>query len=119
MNIKKCALLILIITTGCNTIQNQNSNTLYDYDIEDRLKELGIELQETKLPPGLSIELAKRKGDMIYLSGNGPKFNNGEQIQGKVGKDLTITQGYEAARLTAINHLSILKSEIGDLNKVV
>ena len=106
---------------GCQPApkQTEDAKPLYDYDVEERLTQLGIELEEIQLPPGLSIELAVRQGDLIYLSGNGPKLSNGKQIAGKVGEDLTLEEGYEAARLTAINHLSVLKSEISDLNKVV
>ena len=48
-----------------------------------------------------------------------PKTNEGIYITGKVDKDLTIEEGYDAARLTALNILGSLKGEIGDLNKVV
>ena len=43
---------------------------------------------------------------------------DGSYITGKVGKDLNIEEGYEAARLTGINQLSILKAELGNLNRV-
>ena len=52
-------------------------------------------------------------------SGTGPKTNEGTYITGKVDQDLTIEEGYDAARLTALNILGSLKGEIGDLNKVV
>lgn len=99
--------------------KNPDSEKLYDYDVEQRLEDLGIILPEIDVPPGLNIELAVQNGNLIYLSGNGPKLPDGSQIDGKVGDSLTIEQGYEAARLTAINHLAVLKSEIGDLNRVV
>lgn len=92
---------------------------LYDYDVEQRIAELGIELSPQKTPPGLKIQMATRSGKLIYLSGNGPIAATGERTEGKVGVDLTTAQGASAARLTAINHLSVLKEEIGDLNKVV
>ncbi len=92
---------------------------LYDYDVEERIAELGIGLVKSELPPGVQIEQATRSGNLIFLSGNGPITADGTRITGKVGQDLTIEEGYEAARLTAIRHLSVLKDEIGDLNKVV
>ncbi len=92
---------------------------LYDYDVEQRLVEMGIELNVPKLPPGIKIELAVQVGSLVYLSGTGPTSKEGVKTTGKVGADLTIEQGYAAARLTAINHLSMLKAQIGDLNKVV
>jgi enamine deaminase RidA (YjgF/YER057c/UK114 family) len=51
-----------------------------------------------------------RVGNLLFLAGKGPTKPDGSNITGKVGKDLTIEQGYEAARLTAINHLSCIKS---------
>ena len=92
---------------------------LYNYDIEARIDSLGIVLTPPNLPPGLNIEMATQSGNHIYLSGNGPISSNGERITGKVGADLTVEEGYAAARMTAINHLSVLKAKIGDLNKVV
>ena len=92
---------------------------LYEYDVEERIAQLGITLIQLETPPGIPIEPATRSGNLIYLSGNGPIAADGTRIAGKVGKDLTIQEGYEAARLTAIRHLSVLKDEIGDLNKVV
>lgn len=112
---------IFIILSSCNSqVKEVKNNTpLYDYDIEQKISELGIKLKAPKLPPGIKIERATRTNNLIYLSGTGPTSKNGERIVGKVGLDLTTEQGYDAARLTAINHLSILKDEIGDLNKVV
>lgn len=114
--------LLLLLFWGCTSTSQQapvEAVALYDYDVEQRLTDLGVELRDIKLPPGIPIELAVRQGDLIYLSGNGPRTNDGERVVGKVGQELTIEEGYEAAKLTAINHLSILKAELGDLNKVV
>ncbi|HLG38095.1 MAG TPA: RidA family protein [Chitinophagaceae bacterium] len=86
-------------------------------DAETKLKEKGILL----IPPSKPIANyvnAVRAGNLLYLSGKGPSKADGSYITGKIGKDLTIEQGYEAARLTAINHLSVLKTELGSLNKV-
>jgi len=55
---------------------------------------------------------------LLYLSGRGPQKPDGAFITGKLGKDFTIEQGYEAARLVAMNHLAVLKKELGSLNKV-
>ena len=61
---------------------------------------------------------AVRTGNLIFLSGKGPTNPDGTNITGKVGKDLTIEQGYAAARLTGINQLAVLKAELGSLDKV-
>ncbi len=42
---------------------------------------------------------------------------DGTNITGKVGEDITVEEGYQAARLTGINHLAVLKAELGNLNK--
>lgn len=121
MIMKYTALLILIFLSACNpkTPEPKKTESLYTYNIEEKIAELGIQLTLQKTPAGLKIQMATQSGNMIYLSGNGPISASGERTEGKVGVDLTTEQGYEAARLTAINHLSVLKEQIGDLNKVV
>jgi enamine deaminase RidA (YjgF/YER057c/UK114 family) len=118
---KRLIFLFLIILTACNSVKQkeQTIESLYNYDIEQRLDSLGITLKVPKLPKGINIALAVKTGNLIYLSGNGPIKADGSRITGKVGTDLTVDQGYEAAKLVAIRHLSILKKELGNLNKVV
>lgn len=84
---------------------------------EAKLKELKIELFTPPAPVANYVR-AVRTGNLIYLAGHGPTRADGTNITGKVGKDLTLEQGYAAARQTGIALLSTLKSEIGDLNKV-
>ncbi|MDQ2658780.1 MAG: RidA family protein [Bacteroidota bacterium] len=85
---------------------------------DEKLKELGIELI-TPTPPVANYAKAVRTGNLIYLSGHGPTKADGKDIVGKVGKDLTIEQGIEAAKRTAISLLSTLKVELGgDLSRV-
>ena len=86
-------------------------------DVEARLKELGIELPEVGAPVANYVNTV-RTGNLVFTSGKGPKKEDGTYITGKVGADLTIEEGYEAARLTAIQQLAALKAELGDLNKV-
>jgi len=80
--------------------------------IETKLKELGLELP----PPGKPVAnyvLAVRSGNLIFLSGHGPISKDGSWITGKVGADLTLEEGYQAARQTALVLLTSLKEEIG------
>jgi len=86
-------------------------------DPEARLKELKIELFKPVAPMANYVR-AVRTGNLIYLAGHGPTRADGTNIQGKVGRELTVEQGYDAARQTGIALLSTLKSEIGDLSKV-
>jgi enamine deaminase RidA (YjgF/YER057c/UK114 family) len=92
------------------------SQSLYDYDIDARLLELGITLNEPSQPVGNYVN-SVRTGNLIYMAGLGPLGPNG-YIIGKLGQDLSIEEGYDAARYTAISQLTALKAEIGDLNKV-
>lgn len=86
-------------------------------DIEQKLKEKGIVLTTPSQPIANYVN-AVRVGNLLYLAGKGPAQPDGTNITGKVGKDLTVEQGYQAARLVGINHLSVLKAELGSLNKV-
>ena len=87
-------------------------------EIESRLEHLGISLPAEPVPianyvPGV------RTGNLVYLSGLGPASRaDGTTPSGKVGRDLTTEEGYEAARLTGINILARMKGELGDLDKV-
>jgi enamine deaminase RidA (YjgF/YER057c/UK114 family) len=87
-------------------------------EIESRLEHLGISLPAEPVPianyvPGV------RTGNLVYLSGLGPASRaDGTTPSGKVGRDLTTEEGYEAARLTGINILARMKGELGDLDRV-
>ena len=85
--------------------------------IEARLKEMGIELPPAVTPVANYVP-AVRTGNLIFLSGHGPFKEDGSLITGKVGADLTVEQGYAAARRVAIGLLGSLKAVIGDLDRV-
>ena len=86
-------------------------------DPEARLKELGIQLITPSAPVANYVK-AVQVGKLVYLSGHGPDKPEGGLVIGKVGTDLTLEQGQEAARLVGISLLSTLKATIGNLNKV-
>ena len=88
-----------------------------DYNPEANLQKAGIELPAASTPVANYVN-AVQTGNLIFLAGKGPKQSDGTYITGKLGADLTIEQGYEAARLTAINQLAVLKTELGNLNRV-
>ena len=85
--------------------------------IDQKLKELGIVLPAVSAPIANYVN-GVQTGKLIFLAGKGPRKEDGTNITGKVGIDLTIEQGYEAAQLTAINQLAALKAEIGSLDRV-
>lgn len=86
-------------------------------DPEQKLKEKGIVLTTPSNPVANYVNVV-RTGNLLFLAGKGPTKADGTQITGKVGKDLSIDQGYEASRVVAINHLAVLKAALGDLKKV-
>jgi L-ascorbate metabolism protein UlaG (beta-lactamase superfamily)/enamine deaminase RidA (YjgF/YER057c/UK114 family) len=88
------------------------------YDPEARLAQLGIELPEPPSPVANYVN-GVQTGSLIFLAGKGPVAPDGREVRGKLGADLTIEEGYEAARLTAINQLAVLKAMLGDLSRVV
>ena len=84
---------------------------------EQNLAKLGITLPQLS-PPIASYVNSVRVGNLLFLSGKGPSKPDGSYITGKLGKDLSLEQGQEAAKLAAINHIAVLKHELGDLSKV-
>ena len=85
----------------------------------DKLKELGITLPSPQAPAANYVP-AVRTGNLLFLSGVGPAPRpDGTTPSGKVGKDLSIEEGYEAARLVCLNLLARLEDALGDLDKVV
>jgi enamine deaminase RidA (YjgF/YER057c/UK114 family) len=106
---KNLFILFLLLAATAGHAQTTN--------VENKLKELGITLMEPSKPIANYVK-AVRTGNLIFLSGHGPSKADGTLTTGKVGKDLSIEQGAEAARLTGISLLSTLKAELGDLNKV-
>ncbi|MDD2792553.1 MAG: RidA family protein [Sediminibacterium sp.] len=84
---------------------------------EEKLKEAGIILPSISAPVANYVNVV-RTGNLLFLSGKGPSLPDGSYITGKLGQELTIQQGYDAARLTAINQLAVLKAELGELSKI-
>lgn len=85
---------------------------------DGRLKELKIELPPPPKPVAIYVP-AVRVGNTLYTSGHGPNRRDGTSVQGKVGKELTLEQGREAARLVGLNVLSSVRDTLGSLDKVV
>jgi enamine deaminase RidA (YjgF/YER057c/UK114 family) len=86
-------------------------------EIEKRLKELGISLPAPPKPVANYVP-AVRAGNLLFVSGHGP-YNDGKtMVSGKLGKELTIEEGYKTARNVALNCLASVQATLGDLNKV-
>ncbi len=91
--------------------------------VEARLEELGLVLPEPlKAPPGLHLPFSwvRVRGNRAYVSGHGAQNPDGSLAGpfGKVGAEVSLEQGYEAARLTALSVLGNLKRALGDLNRL-
>jgi enamine deaminase RidA (YjgF/YER057c/UK114 family) len=80
---------------------------------EKRLKELKLELPAVT-PPVANYVNAVRTGNLLFLSGKGPAGNAG----GVVGREVSVEEGYQRARTTALNLLAVMKSELGSLDRV-
>src|SRR5260370_41920987 len=84
---------------------------------ETRIQELHLTLPAPPKPMA-KYKTAVLAGNMLYLSGHGPaKLDAKSPVAGKVGKELTMEQGMEAARLTGLNILSTVRNTIGSLDK--
>ncbi len=85
--------------------------------IENRLKELGLELPPTPKPIGNYVA-GVQVGNLLFMSGCGPRRNDGTPITGKLGAELTTEQGYDAARVVALNMLANIRSVIISLDRI-
>ena len=82
--------------------------------IEKRLEELGISLPEPVQPVASYVRYVQT-GSLLYISGTGP---GKEHPTGKLGADITLEQGYAAARDVGITLISTMKNALGDLDRV-
>lgn len=87
--------------------------------IEKKLEQLGIELPSPLAASPLADHImAKQVGELLFLAGVGPIRSKMPAITGRLVRDMKHEAGYEAARLAALNLLSIVKKELGDLDRV-
>lgn len=84
---------------------------------EKKLQDLGINIPEAPKPVAAYVP-SVRIGDFVYTSGQIPFVNGELKVKGKVGTDVSVEEGYEAAKICAINCLAVLKAEIGNLDKI-
>ena len=85
--------------------------------IEEKLAQMGLSIPHPGPPAGNYVG-AVRVGNLLFVSGHGPRRESGEFITGKVGRDLTTAQAYEAAKVVMLNCLASVQREIGDLERV-
>jgi enamine deaminase RidA (YjgF/YER057c/UK114 family) len=106
MNDRRLA-LVAVLTTWVTAVQAQT------IDFDRRLEELGIELPAAS-PPAANYVKAVRVRNLLFLSGHAAVSG----FRGKLGKDMTTEEGYQAARSTAISVIATLKQELGELDQV-
>ena len=85
--------------------------------MEARLAEMGYTLPSPPEPIGTYLS-ACSSGNIMWMAGVGSRRGDGSRISGKLGADLTVEQGYEAAQWCALNLLARMKEELGDLDRV-
>ena len=85
---------------------------------EQKLEEMGITLPEPQMPVANYVSVV-RTGNLLFLAGAGPAPRpDGSKLKGKLGRDLGVEEGYEAARSVGIVQIARLKQELGDLDRV-
>lgn len=85
--------------------------------IEENLKKNLLSIPNPPGPVGNYVAY-NQTGNLIFISGQLPIDEKGEMIKGKIGSDLNIEQGKQAAKLCILNAIGHLKKHVGDLNKV-
>lgn len=84
---------------------------------EARLKELGIELPPAPKPIGNYVP-GVRSGNLLFMSGIGPRRADGGSITGKLGAGMSVEEGYAAARAVGLNMLANIRLVVGSLDRV-
>ena len=85
--------------------------------VEAKLKEMNLQLPQPSVPKANFVNFVRR-GKTLYLSGHLPQPAVGSLLTGKVGKDLTVEQGYEASKIIGLNLIATLKHNRVDLDRV-
>jgi enamine deaminase RidA (YjgF/YER057c/UK114 family) len=86
---------------------------------EERLKALKIELPVIPKATGSLIVPCVRVGELLFVSGHTPVGPDGKSVVGRLGQNMEVKQGQEAARLVALRVLSVVRAELGSLDRVV
>ena len=85
--------------------------------IEEKIKEMGLVLPEAPKPVAAYVP-AVQSGKLVFTSGQLPFVNGELQYVGKLGDTYSVEEGYQAAKLCALNALSVIKSIVGSLDRV-
>ena len=117
----ECTLLLVlgmaVCFTTCKSEATAQVAEKHSHNPEAILDSMGITLPVIA-PPIANYVNVTQAGKLLFLAGKGPKDASGTYITGKLGKDLTVEEGYEAARKVGIMQIAVLKDHLGDLSKV-
>ncbi len=86
-------------------------------EVERKLQAMGLTLPDAPAPVANYVR-AVQVGDLVFLSGHGPTKDGAAAYRGKLGREFSVAEGYEAAKLVMLNCLASLKEAIGDLDRV-
>ncbi len=87
-------------------------------EIEKKLSDMGLELPPPTPPMGSYVS-AVQVGNLLFVAGHGPMMSDGSvMMKGKLGREVTVEQGYEVAKQVGLNLLSTIKTHLGDLDRV-
>ena len=120
MKLHFLSILAFLLFFSCGQVE-QTTSTITEkiptVDYDAKLKELGIELTPPTKPVANYVNVVQT-GKLLFLAGKGPKMADGNYMKGFLGKDLSVEDGYKAARRVGELQLAVLKDHLGDLNKV-
>ena len=85
--------------------------------VEEKLRAMGLELPQAPAPVAAYVPCV-RTGNLVFVSGQIPRSGGELMFRGHVGAELSVAQGTDAARICALNALSVVKNEIGDLDHI-
>jgi enamine deaminase RidA (YjgF/YER057c/UK114 family) len=94
-----------------------NGNRVVAGDLDSRLAELGLSLPESPTPLGAYV-VASDAGNLLFLSGMLPVVNRKLAVSGRLGDNLSVKEGQEAARIASLNALAAAKQHLGDLDRL-
>lgn len=107
-----CVVCSIVLTFG-------SAQSLHSQELpEQKIQQLGLSLSPPSTPVANYVN-AVTSGNLVFLAGKGPVDEKGNLIKGKLGKTMSVEQGYLAAQSAGLQLLTALKAEIGDLSRVV
>lgn len=85
--------------------------------IEEKLRQMGLQLPDPPKPVASYVPYVQT-GNLVFVSGQVPRDKSGLRYRGHLGGERSLEDGYQAARLCALNALSVVKQAVGDLDRV-